>query len=316
MLGIKLILALGMCVLTVCTGRHSVLARERLLCGDEIVKKNDLSRLCGQKGCLNLSQMLYFKNKKIWIVGDSLMVGWDGTKLLKNNCPKLISQALRPKVINNRYSFSGAQISGNRNQGTVDLTNNVSQIILNSQFKSVDILLLSLGINDLNYSDNNIGYIQQRLQANIIRLKSNNSNVVIIGILPFESYLKTKKRQYQLQEMRAALTEVYQSFGIPVLSWQQAGFFIGYSSLNDGVHPKYMTYRRMSTTIINFMIQNKTTQPIVLKKQRLFVSNGWQTNEQGYRQYAKNNILLTDWQKIGHTNYYFDPINKSVVFEK
>ncbi|WP_242952981.1 SGNH/GDSL hydrolase family protein [Weissella paramesenteroides] len=170
--------------------------------------------------------MLYFRNKKIWIVGDSLMVGWDGTKLLKNNCPKLISQALRPKVINNRYSFSGAQISGNRNQGTVDLTNNVSQIILNSQFKSVDILLLSLGINDLNYSDNNIGYIQQRLQANIIRLKSNNSNAVIIGILPFESYLKTKNRQYKLQEIRAALTEVYQSFGIPVLSWQQAGFLL------------------------------------------------------------------------------------------
>lgn len=163
------------------------------------------------------------------------------------------------------------------------MTNNVSQIILNSQFKSVDILLLSLGINDLNYSDNNIDYIQQRLQANIIRLKSNNSNVVIIGILPFESYLKTKKRQYQLQEMREALTEVYQSFDIPVLSWQQAGFFIGYSSLNDGVHTKYMAYRRMSRTIINFMIQNKTTQPIVLKKQRLFVSNGWQTNEQGYR---------------------------------
>lgn len=183
-----------MCTNSLHWSSQRVSKRATSLCGDEIVKQNDLSRLYGQKGCLNLSQMLYFRNKKIWIVGDSLMVGWDGTKLLKNNCPKLISQALRPKVINNRYSFSGAQISGNRNQGTVDLTNNVSQIILNSQFKSVDILLLSLGINDLNYSDNNIGYIQQRLQANIIRLKSNNSNAVIIGILPFESYLKTKNR--------------------------------------------------------------------------------------------------------------------------
>jgi hypothetical protein len=179
------------------------------------------------------------------------MVGWDGTKLLKNNCPKLISQALRPKVINNRYSFSGAQISGNRNQGTVDLTNNVSQIILNSQFKSVDILLLSLGINDLNYSDNNIGYIQQRLQANIIRLKSNNSNVVIIGILPFESYLKTKKKAISAARDVSGIDRSLPELWHTSLSWQQAGFFIGYSSLNDGVHPKYMTYRRMSTTIIN-----------------------------------------------------------------
>src|SRR5699024_7599643 len=135
------------------------------------------------------------------------------------------------------------QISGNQQIRTVDLTNNVSKIILDSQFQSADILLLSLGVNDLNYSDNNIGYVQQRLQTNIMRLYSANPNIKIMGLLPFESYMKDKRSYYRLAELRMALTEVYQSFGIPVLNWRQAGFSYDYFSVKDGVHPNSMTYK-------------------------------------------------------------------------
>ena len=82
-----------------------------------------------KNGQSNLPRLLYFQNKKVWIVGDSLMVGWDGTKLLKKNCPKFISQDIHSRV-NNDYSFSGAQISGNQQMRTFDLTNNVYKIIL------------------------------------------------------------------------------------------------------------------------------------------------------------------------------------------
>lgn len=171
---------------------------------------------------------------------------------------------------------------------------------------------MSLGVNDLNYSDNNIGYVQQRLQTNIMRLYSANPNIKIMGLLPFVSYLKAKSSHYRLEELQIALTKVYQSFGIPVLNWQQAGFSYDYLSIKDGVHPNSMTYKLMSTTIVNFMVLNRAVMPLDISNQSLFVSNGWQTNEQGQRQYAKNNILLTDWQIIDQTAYYFDPITKAL----
>lgn len=55
------------------------------------------------------------------------------------------------------------------------------------------------------------------------------------------------------------------------------------------------------------MIQN-----INDKNSALFLSNGWQTNELGERQYARNNILLVDWQLIDGTWYYFDPKTKAL----
>ncbi|WP_258087799.1 SGNH/GDSL hydrolase family protein [Weissella fangxianensis] len=310
MLGIKTILAIVVCLLGINHG-HNVMAHALSFHTGHPKQYRVLTAVRKKDEQSNLPQLLYFQNKKIWIVGDSLMVGRDGTKLLKENCPKFISQVSHARV-NNDYSFSGAQISGNQQMRTFDLTNNVSKIILDPQFQSADILLLSLGVNDLNYSDNNIGYVQQRLQTNIMRLHSANLNVKIMGLLPFESYMKDKRSYYRLAELRMALTEVYQSFGIPVLNWRQAGFSYDYFSIKDGVHPNSMTYKLMSTTIVNFMVLNRSVMPLDISNQSLFVSNGWQTNEQGQRQYAKNNILLTDWQIIDQTAYYFDPITKAL----
>ena len=312
MLGIKAILTIFVCLLGLgINHEHNVMAHALSFHTSHPKKYHVLTAVRKKDGQSNLPKLLYFQNKKVWIVGDSLMVGWDGTKLLKKNCPKFISQDIHSRV-NNDYSFSGAQISGNQQMRTFDLTNNVSKIILDPQFQSADILLLSLGVNDLNYSDNNIGYVQQRLQTNIMRLYSANPNIKIMGLLPFASYLKDKSSHYRLEELQIALAKVYQSFGIPVLNWRQAGFSYDHFSIKDGVHPNSMTYKLMSTTIVNFMVLNRSVMPLDISNQSLFVSNGWQTNEQGQRQYAKNNILLTDWQIIDQTAYYFDPITKAL----
>ena len=312
MLGLKVILAFGTCFCLLIIGNEQKVVAEEKIFHSIDAKNHCIPKTLRKKyEQSNLPQLLCFQNKKVWIVGDSLMVVWDGTKLLKKNCPRFISQDIHSRV-NNDYSFSGAQISGNQQMRTFDLTNNVSKIILDPQFQSADILLLSLGVNDLNYSDNNIGYVQQRLQTNIMRLYSANPNIKIMGLLPFASYLKAKSSHYRLAELQIALSKVYQSFGIPVLNWQQAGFSYDHFSVKDGVHPNSMTYKLMSNTIVDFMVLNRFVMPLDISNQSLFVSNGWQTNEQGQRQYAKNNIMLTDWQIIDQTAYYFDPITKAL----
>lgn len=69
----------------------------------------------------------------------------------------------------------------------------------------------------------------------------------------------------------------------------------------------------MGYTISNFIVHNRNMiQNINNKNSALFLSNGWQTNELGERQYARNNILLVDWQLIDGTWYYFDPTTKAL----
>lgn len=279
-----------------------------------LVNVNYKKGLCineSNKNCPSLTELAYFKDKNIWIIGDSLMIGWDGKRVVDNSCPKIIEHLLQPHLLNARYSFSGAQISGNRTVKTVDLTNNVTNIIEDNEFKNADYLLISLGVNDLNHSDNNIGYVQQRLQSNICRLKQVNSNVKIIGSVPFDSYLQKKASKYTLRELQNALIETYHSFGIPVINWQQSSFSYSEYSLNDGVHPTADVYQQMSYMIANFIVHSRSVMTND-KNNALFLSNGWQTNELGDKQYTKNNMLLVDWQLIDGVWYYFDPKTKGL----
>jgi hypothetical protein len=241
------------------------------------------------------------------------MIGWNGNRVVSNSCPNIVRRLLQPNSLNDCYSFSGAQISGNRATKPVDLTNNVTNIINDVEFKSADYLLIALGVNDLNYSDNNIGYVQQRLQSNIYRLKQANPNLKIMGSVPFDSYLQKKASDYTLKDLQDALKVTFNSFGIPIINWQQSPFAYSQYSLNDGVHPKTDVYQQMGYAISNFIVHNRNmTQNIDDKNSTLFLSNGWQTNELGDRQYAHNNILLVDWQLIDGVWYYFDPKTKAI----
>lgn len=113
--------------------------------------------------------------------------------------------------------------------------------------------------------------------------------------------------------MQDALKVTFNSFGIPIINWQQSPFAYSQYSLNDGVHPKTDVYQQMGYAISNFIVHNRNmTQNIDDKNSTLFLSNGWQTNELGDRQYAHNNILLVDWQLIDGVWYYFDPKTKAI----
>lgn len=260
-----------------------------------------------------LPQLLYFQNKSVWVVGDSLMVGWDGKSNVTKSAPEVLSKTLSLANLNNQYSISGSQISGNRSNGTMmDLTNKVSAMLADENFKQADILLLAMGVNDLNYSDNNLGYVQQRLQYNIIRLKNANRKLKIVGILPFCSYLSNKQSDYSISELQDGLQEVYESFSIPALDWRYAGISFTQQDTNDGVHPNEKTYQIMGLLMANFLVTNRNTMHVQTNHLKQFISNGWQVNEQGFRQYAKENVLLTDWHYLEGKCYYFDPATKAV----
>lgn len=47
----------------------------------------------------SLSEKLYYGNKNILIIGDSLAVGWDGKQVLSKNYPFMLNKILKPKSL-------------------------------------------------------------------------------------------------------------------------------------------------------------------------------------------------------------------------
>lgn len=257
----------------------------------------------------------FYHDKNIWIIGDSLAVGWDGKRTVPKNYPTLIGEKLEPKVLQDSYASSGSQISGNQDgTPTYDMSNNVQRVINDKKFSDADILIIELGVNDLNYSSNNLGYVQQRLQHNIKRLRKANPKVKIFGILPFASYQKNKASQYSVNNLKEALTKVYNSFGIPVLNWKNTKVAHGPSKLGDHlVHPTQATYKKMANAISDWLLKDSNLNVNEHDSTLTFVSNGWQVDEQGKRQYAKNNKFVIGFKNIDGKTYYFDPKTKGLL---
>ncbi|WP_407124996.1 GDSL-type esterase/lipase family protein [Weissella paramesenteroides] len=257
----------------------------------------------------------FYHDKSIWVIGDSLAVGWDGQRNVAKNYPILVGEKLEPSVLQASYASSGSQISGNQNgTPTYDMSNNVQRVINDQQFSDANILIIELGVNDLNYSSNNLGYVQQRLQSNIKRLRKANPKIKIFGILPFASYKENKVSRYSMNDLQMALTKVYKSFGIPVLNWENTHISHGPAALGDHlVHPTQATYEKMANTISNWLLEDSNLNVVEHDSTATFVSNGWQVDEQGNRQYAENNTLVSGFKNINGKTYYFDPTTKGLL---
>ncbi|MGL4536369.1 MAG: SGNH/GDSL hydrolase family protein, partial [Weissella cibaria] len=252
------------------------------------------------------SENNYFNDQNVWVVGDSLAVGWDGNQVVKQNYPTLLASIIKPESMHAGYASSGSQISGNQNgpgDKTYDLTNNLKRVTADPQFKNAESLVLEIGVNDLNYSDNNLGYVQQRLQKNIRTMRAANPKLVIYGVLPIPSYmggnnLNVKGQAgYTFNQLADALIQVYESFGIPVLDWRESGYQVvtnenRQQTLGDHeVHPTQDTYAKMADLMSQWMIEMSTGKNSNLPgnehdSKTNFISNGWQTDESGNREYA------------------------------
>ena len=279
------------------------------------VTTNQLNKQNNNPNDIPLTTQLYFRDKHILMIGDSLAVGWNGKRNIQKNYPSLLQQYLQPVSLINTFSSSGSEIAGNAaGKPTFDLTNNVSRLLQGDTLKQTDIVIIELGINDLNFGHNNLGYVQQRLQENIQRLRYANPNLKIFGVLPLTSYMQHKTSSYSLLELKQALQKVYQSFGIPTINLKDLGIGNSQADLGDRlVHPTQQTYQKMALALSNWLNANYLAANREHASRQLFISDGWQINEQNQVQYAKHNVLLTDYHKINKKRYYFNPDTKALV---
>ncbi|WP_186434497.1 GDSL-type esterase/lipase family protein [Weissella cibaria] len=285
-------------------------------------------------GTMQRSESEYFNNQNMAVVGDSLAVGYDGAHVVEKNYPTSLKEILHPESIDN-YGVSGSQISGNQNGPIeqnipVDLTNNLQSIIKKGELKSVDSLILEIGVNDLNYSDNNLSYVQQRLQNNIRAIRAANRDIAIYGVLPIPSYVGGNnlfikgQAGYTFMQLNDALNDVYSSFGIPVLDWARDNTDIvndhnRFDALGDHVvHPKQETYNKMAKRMADWMLatvakNNGNVAASEHDSKANYVSNGWQTIESGLKQYATNGVLAGGFKNINGQGYFFNPSNNGLL---
>lgn len=265
-----------------------------------------------------------FDGRNLWALGDSLSVGYTGSNTVDSwSSEENLKPVMDYGSSKRGHSHSGSQISGpSSSTNPINFTKTVADVIADPDFKAEQqpIVIIELGVNDLNYSGNNLGYVQQRLVQNIRTLRAANPNIVIYGILPFADYLggdfnTVHGGGYSYNQLTDALTDVYKGFNIPVLDWSKYDIDRSRDALGDKVvHPTAETYQKMSAVVAEFLQANAgllkdNTETDTTSN---YQSVGWQSLDNGDVQYSmkddKGNVTLASGKtKINGVYYWFDP---------
>lgn len=208
----------------------------------------------------------YFKSNKIITMGDSITCGYDGYQTLTNmGYPTWLSRYLNTKVTN--VGYNGAFLA--QGDGNVETPGDLTTVVNEHNFKNYNVATIAYGTNDYGHSTNSLDDISAELTKDIKKMKSDNKNLIIYGILPLTRYDNNTNSDevagqggYSMNQLRDAEAQVYKDNNIPYLDWRNDAKQIitdanHTTRFNDGrLHPNPMTYQLMGREIAQFMIKN------------------------------------------------------------
>ncbi|MBU9790292.1 SGNH/GDSL hydrolase family protein [Lentilactobacillus sp. TOM.63] len=208
----------------------------------------------------------YFKANKIITMGDSITCGYDGYQTLDDmGYPTWLSRYLNAKVTN--VGYNGAFLS--QGDGNAETPGDLNTVINEHNFKNYNVATIAYGTNDYGHSTNSLDDIKTQLNNDIKKMKSDNKNLIIYGILPLTRYDSNVNSDevpgqggYTMNQLRDAEAEVFKDNSIPYLDWRNDTKPIitdanHIDRFNDGrLHPNPMTYQLMGREIAQFMIKN------------------------------------------------------------
>lgn len=187
---------------------------------------------------------------KIIMLGDSITQGWDGSKTVAKPLSALIQDATNVPVTN--LAQGGSEVSGNRN-------NDAATILAKNKFTDYDCAIIMYGTNDLNLSTNSLYQVIKALQALITRLRTDNSAMIIIGVVPMQSFLVGNsmddlgKGGYSQNQLCDAELKIYQSNNCYTLDWRDNPIVTPgnrATTLGDKeLHPTQETYELMAQRV-------------------------------------------------------------------
>lgn len=207
----------------------------------------------------------YFKSNKLITMGDSITCGYDGYQTLKNlGYPTWLSRYLNVKVTN--VGYNGAFLAGSDDNATPgDLTT----VVNDHNFKNYNVATIAYGTNDYGHTTSSLDDIKAELDKDIKKMKSDNPDLIIYGILPITRYDNNVNSDdvagqagYTMNELRDAEAQVYKDNDVSYLDWRNDSKQLitdanHISRFNDGrLHPNPMTYQLMGREIATFMINN------------------------------------------------------------
>ncbi len=207
----------------------------------------------------------YFKGQKIITLGDSITKGYDGYETLDNmGYPNWLARYLNTSVFN--AGFNGAYLC---DTGDLSTDGDLTPTVNANNFKNYNVATIAYGTNDYAHTSSTLADIQSTLTAAIQKMKSENKNIIIYGILPITRYDGTTnsdevigKGGYTMNELRDAEAEVYKDNNIPYLDWRNDTTQLITDAnhetrlYDERLHPSAKTYQLMGREIAQFMINN------------------------------------------------------------
>ncbi len=251
----------------------------------------------------------------LWSIGDSTAVGWDGHKIVTAPYPLVAADKLHVTA-HNEYSVSGAMISGHSTYQR-DFSATTQLISKDKTFKTANLVLIGLGINDYLHSDNALPVVIRTLQHNVRQLKALAPQTKFYALMPQGTWedgdtLNTiRLGGYSYLQEKQALLLAYQQLGVKPIDARVVNNFNYHKELGDHTtHPTQAAYYKIGEAVAKQIAGDGYTAKTYTgwRDKRYYIAdklaNGLQTTVEGYRYFDDGVALKSRWLKRDGKTYY------------
>ena len=240
---------------------------------------------------------------EVWGIGDSTSVGWDG----RNNVKPFIETTASDleAYSNNWHTKSGSSIQN-------DMAGLVNGLNGDKYHTRANNIVVNLGVNDVNYGNQNINYVSEEYRARLTDLKAKNPQATITVMMSQGDWLNggnnatVRGGGYSLDQLQSQQRKIAKDMKLNIVERGVVTDANHGWKLGDGtVHPNAATYVEIGHKVANTIKANPANKsvytPYTINRLQ---QTGYLSTLSGWR-WLENGRAYTGIRQYMGAYYYF-----------
>lgn len=197
---------------------------------------------------------------EVWGIGDSTSVGWDG----RNNVKPFIETTASDlgAYSNNWHTKSGSSIQN-------DMAGLVNSLNGDKYHTRANNIVVNLGVNDVNYGNQNINYVSEEYRARLTDLKAKNPQATITVMMSQGDWLNggnnatVRGGGYSLDQLQSQQRKIAKDMKLNIVERGVVTDANRSWKLGDGtVHPTASTYVEIGHKVAGVIKSNPVNKSV------------------------------------------------------
>lgn len=241
---------------------------------------------------------------EVWGIGDSTSVGWDG----HNNVKPFIETTASDlgAYSNNWHTKSGSSIQN-------DMAGLVNGFNSDKYHTRANNIVVNLGVNDVNYGNQNINYVSEEYRARLTDLKAKNPQATITVMMSQGDWLNggnnatVRGGGYSLNQLQSQQRKIAKDMKLNVVERGVVTDANHSWKLGDGtVHPTASTYAEIGHKVAGVIKSNPVNKSVYTSYTiNRLQKTGYISTLAGWR-WLENGRAYTGIRNYMGAYYYFE----------